>query len=145
MYLDQDSNRIGGPPDLRGLPAKELVGEIRSVVVTSIVDHRAIQASVLTIRLAFLPEAGKKPDSVTPQPADKIYRRIDVERQVLEASGAWSEWQPVDLRSNVRVLNNLREEDTEHTPRQFETSTYSGSRAGMPNANAASAVETRWA
>ncbi len=88
--------------------------------MTGIVDHRAIRASFLTIRLAFSPEVGKKKsDSVTPRPPEEVYRRLDVERQVLDSSGAWSDWQPVDFEQNFRVLDNLPEVDFEQTPEQI--------------------------
>ncbi len=116
--VDPNGDRIGARPDsLDLLPAKEVVREVHWAAVTGIVDHRAIRASFLTIQLAFSPEVGKKKtNSVTPRPPEEIYRRVDVERQVLEASGTWSDWQPVDFESNLRVLDNVPEVEVEQTP-----------------------------
>ncbi|MGO9467776.1 MAG: RNA polymerase sigma factor [Isosphaeraceae bacterium] len=119
--IDPKGDRIGARPDpLDSLPAKEVARDIHWAVVTGIVDHRAIRASFSTIQLAFSPEAGKKKsDPATPRPPEEIYRRVDVERQVLEASGAWSDWQPVDFEPNLRVLDNVPEVEGEQTQPQF--------------------------
>jgi len=121
LEADPNGDQIAARPDPPGLlPAKEVLREVRWAVVSGIVDHRAIRASFLTIQLAFSPEAGtKKTDSAAPRPPTEIYRRVDVERQVLEASGIWSDWQPVEFESNLRVLDNVPEVEQERTLARF--------------------------
>ena len=44
------------------------------------------------------------------------YKQLDVERQVHQADGSWSEWQAVDIDKNHEITYNLPEEEEELTP-----------------------------
>jgi RNA polymerase sigma factor (sigma-70 family) len=104
------------------LPDKEVLRELHWAVVTGVVDHRAIRASFLTLRLAFRPKDDERKVEADRDPEAKdIYRRVDLERQVKDAAGAWSDWQPVDVESNLGVLDNLPEVDGERSLPEFRT------------------------
>ena len=61
--------------------------------------------------LANYREALKNPAVAHPN-----YTRLDLQRQTLEHDGTWSDWEDVDAEENLKILDNLPEEDEELTP-----------------------------
>ena len=51
-----------------------------------------------------------------PAVANPHYARLDLERQVRQKDGSWSAWEKVDSDENLKILDNLPEEDEELTP-----------------------------
>ena len=51
-----------------------------------------------------------------PAAANPHYARLDLERQVRQKDGTWSKWESVDSDENLKILDNLPEEDEELTP-----------------------------
>ena len=47
------------------------------------------------------------------------YTRVDLERQVRGADGAWSNWSPVDAGPTLEILENVPEEDEELLPEEY--------------------------
>lgn len=103
--LDAAGDRI---PE-RGDPGRRFREEkldIRWAVITGVVDHRAIHHHF---------SAGH--DLAVP-PAETIYRRVDLARQSQER-GSWSDWSPIDIQKNYRILDNLPEQVLERTDDEF--------------------------
>jgi RNA polymerase sigma factor (sigma-70 family) len=109
--LEGDGERVPDRRDRSGGRWKEATREVRWVVVTGVVDHRAIQARY----------SGRS--QFPPARADAIYRRVELERQSQEATGAWSDWQRVAHEPTLRILDNLPEEDIEVTPEEVRLPT----------------------
>jgi RNA polymerase sigma factor (sigma-70 family) len=91
------------PPGDPG-PAREVIADLSWVVVTGVVDHRAIKRNLAARR------------KVGRHAAEIVYRRVDLERQERSQAGGWSEWQTVDPEPTMRILDNLPEVDAEKTP-----------------------------
>ena len=72
-------------------------------MITGTLDHKKMRENYL--------DALKNPAV-----ADPYYKELDVERQVRQADGSWSEWTAVDRAENLKILDNLPEEDEELTP-----------------------------
>src|SRR3954447_9149089 len=60
--------------------------------------------------LANYREALKNPAVAHPH-----YARLDLQRQTLDKDGNWSKWEDVDAEENLKILDNLPEEDEELT------------------------------
>jgi hypothetical protein len=99
--LDAVGKRI---PEVPGDPKATL--DIRWAVVTGVVDHGAIQ------------ESFSDGDNLAVPSAERIYRRVDLERQSLER-GSWSGWHAVDTDLNYRILDNLPDKVLERTDDEF--------------------------
>ncbi len=84
-------------------PWKEEVKGKRWVTITGVVDNEQMNKNWLL--------ALKNPAIAFP-----IYRRVDVERQVRQSDGAWTDWAMVDSNKNYAVLDNLPEADVEFVP-----------------------------
>ena len=82
---------------------KEVTKGLRWVAITGILDHGKM--------LANYREALKNPAVANPH-----YARLDLERQTRQKDGSWSEWEKVDSEENLKILDNLPEEDEELTP-----------------------------
>jgi RNA polymerase sigma factor (sigma-70 family) len=109
--LDGRTNRIVEHPKGRRRPTeeiayKEVALDLRWVVVTGLLDHRALRQSLADS------------DKVAFEVAHPDYRRIDVQRQESQPGGGWSDWTPVDRDPTCLILDNLPEESAERTPQQ---------------------------
>ena len=51
-----------------------------------------------------------------PAVANPHYARLELERQSRQRDGSWSKWAKVDSEENLKILDNLPEEDEELTP-----------------------------
>ena len=51
-----------------------------------------------------------------PEVAYPHFKQLDVERQIKQSDGSWSDWEAIDQSRNLQVLDNLPEEDEEWTP-----------------------------
>jgi RNA polymerase sigma factor (sigma-70 family) len=107
--LDDRGERILERPNDPNSPQVEVVREMRWAVVTGIVHHELIRDSFATIEEGFS-QTGEKVAPIAPQ---KIYRRVDLERQSLRKDGVWSDWQSVKAELNLSILDNMPEEDFE--------------------------------
>jgi hypothetical protein len=78
--------------------------DLRWAVVTGVIDHQAVQ------------ESFSRPDDLAIPLADRIYRRVDLQRQILQR-GVWSKWRAVDQEQIYRILDNLPVRGAERIPR----------------------------
>jgi hypothetical protein len=81
---------------------KEVTKALHWVAITGVLDHAKLVANYR--------EALKSPG------ASPHYARLDLERQTRQKDGSWSPWEKVDAEENLKVLDNLPEEDEELTP-----------------------------
>jgi hypothetical protein len=82
---------------------KEVTKGLRWVAITGFLDHGKM--------LSNYRAALKNPAVANPH-----YARLDLERQSRQKDGSWSPWEKVDAEENLKVLDNLPEEDEELTP-----------------------------
>jgi hypothetical protein len=75
----------------------------RWVVITATLDNAKLKKNYL---MALKNEAIAYPD----------FKRVEVERQVLQTDGSWSEWTATEKEKNWEVLDNLPEVDVEFVP-----------------------------
>ena len=85
------------------IPEKEVTKGYRWVAITGVLDHAKMVANY---RLAL-----KNPAVAHPN-----YKRLDLQRQTLQPDGSWTKWEIVASDENLKVLDNLPEEDEELTP-----------------------------
>jgi hypothetical protein len=81
-------------------PDKEMLKGFRWVAVTGVLDHAQMRANYR--------DALKNPAVAHPH-----YRRLDLQRQILQPDGTWSRWQTVDAKKNLDILENICEEVTD--------------------------------
>src|SRR5947209_12599140 len=84
-------------------PMKEITKGVRWVAITGVLDYKTLRENYLT--------ALKRPEIAYPH-----FKQLEVERQAKQSDGSWSDWTPIDLEQNRRILDNLPEEDEEWTP-----------------------------
>ena len=82
---------------------KEMTKGIRWVAITGVLDYKTLRD---TTSLAL-----KRPEVAYPH-----FKQLDVERQVKQSDGSWSDWEAIDQSRNLQILDNLPEEDEEWTP-----------------------------
>jgi hypothetical protein len=82
---------------------KEVTKGYRWVAITGVLDHAKLVANYR--------QALKNPAVAHPN-----YKRLDLQRQALQADGNWTKWENVSSDENLKVLDNLPEEDEELTP-----------------------------
>ena len=92
------------------VPMKEKTQGIRWVAITGVLDYKALRSSYLL--------ALKRPEVAYPH-----FKQLDVERQVKQSDGSWSDWEAIDQSRNLQILDNLPEEDEEWTPETVRIST----------------------
>jgi hypothetical protein len=98
-----EEERLAKLAEMQGVPYKEEVKGLRWVVLTGVLDHAKL---VENYRLALK----------NPAVAHPFYKRLNLQRQVQQPDGTWSDWQDVSNESNLKVLDNLTEADEELTP-----------------------------
>src|SRR5208283_3344052 len=81
---------------------KEVTKGLRWVAITGVLDHGKLVANY---RAAL-----KNPAVANPH-----YARLDLERQSRQKDGSWSKWEMVNAEENLKLLDNLPEEDDELT------------------------------
>jgi hypothetical protein len=96
---DQKADEAAAPE----LPSKEITKGYRWVALTGTLDHSKM--------LANYRQALKNPAVAHPN-----YKRLDLQRQTLRPDGTWSGWELVNSDENLKVLDNLPEEDDELAP-----------------------------
>ena len=82
---------------------KEVTKGLRWIAITGVLDHGKLVANY---RVAL-----KNPAVANPH-----YARLELERQSRQKNGSWSKWEKVDSEENLKILDNLPEEDEELTP-----------------------------
>ena len=82
---------------------KEVTKGLRWIAITGVLDHGKLVANY---RVAL-----KNPAIANPH-----YARLELERQSRQKNGSWSKWEKVDSEENLKILDNLPEEDEELTP-----------------------------
>ena len=82
---------------------KEVTKGLRWIAITGVLDHGKMIANY---RRALKNSAAANPH----------YARLDLERQTRQKDGSWSKWDKVDSDENLKILDNLPEEDEEMTP-----------------------------
>jgi hypothetical protein len=97
--LDGDERRVG-----EGVRFKEVYEDHRWVVVTGVLNHRAIREGI------------SKTLGLDISMAHPNYRRVDVQRQERVPGGAWSDWTEVDRDRNCHILEDCPEVAEERTP-----------------------------
>jgi len=95
----KDSQAAGNPQQ----QFKEVTKGLRWVAITGVLDHGKLVANY---RAAL-----KNPAVANPH-----YARLDLERQSRQKDGSWSKWEMVNAEENLKILDNLPEEDEELTP-----------------------------
>jgi hypothetical protein len=105
--LDQKGERIADPR--KGVVGRfrEVEREFRWAVVAGVVDERRTWASLNWDRPI---------DRIL---AENIYRGVDLERQVRQKDGAWSDWHPVDRKATLSILDHLPSVERERVSREF--------------------------
>lgn len=88
---------------LEGGPFKETLSGLRWVVLTGVLDHAKL---VENYRAALK----------NPAVAHPFYKRLNLQRQVLQPDETWSDWADVATEKNLNVLDNITEGDDEMTP-----------------------------
>ena len=84
-------------------PYKEITKGYRWVAITGTLDHGQM--------LAYYREALKNPAVAHPH-----YARLDLQRKGLQPDGTWTEWQDVDAKKNLEILDNIPEKEDELAP-----------------------------
>ncbi len=95
--LDENGKRIPEKADDPTSPSKERATPLPWAVVLGVVDHRAIEKTLLD---------GKP---MWHAAAEHFYRRVELERQERSANDGWSRWAAVDPEPSTRILDNLPE------------------------------------
>jgi len=90
-------------------PMKETTKGVRWVAITGVLDYQKLRDNYLA--------ALKRPEIAYPH-----FKQLDIERQVRQSDGSWSEWEPIDVERNRQILDNLPEEDEEWTPENVRIS-----------------------
>jgi hypothetical protein len=93
-------NQAPGSPEQH---FKEVTKGLRWIAITGVLDHGKLVANY---RVAL-----KNPAVANPH-----YARLELERQSRQKDGSWSKWEKVDSEENLKILDNLPEEDEELTP-----------------------------
>lgn len=99
--LDEKGERIRSRAGDRNAPFREMQREIRWAVVTGLIDHDQVQKSLIM----------EPPQP--PPPAERLYCRVELERQTLRQDGTWSGWVPADAEATLRILDNVPELEEE--------------------------------
>ncbi len=100
---DEEAEKDGKAPASPQQQFKEVTKGLRWVAITGVLDHGKLVANY---RLAL-----KNPAVANPH-----YARLDLERQSRQKDGSWSKWEMVNAEENLKILDNLPEEDEELTP-----------------------------
>ena len=82
---------------------KEVTKGYRWVAITGTLDHAQMLANYRT--------ALKNPAVAHPH-----YARLDLQRKTLQSDGTWSDWQKVNAKKNLAILDNVPELDDELAP-----------------------------
>ena len=98
-----NEKKDAAPPARELQQYKEVTKALHWVVITGVLDHAKLVANYR--------EALKNLAVANPH-----YARLELERQVRQKDLSWSDWEKVDAEENLKILDNLPEEDEELTP-----------------------------
>jgi hypothetical protein len=105
--LDRDGDRIPLRRDGKVVRFQEAERELHWAVITGVVDHQQVQRSLIQ-------------DKEKPAPrSDRPYCRVELERQTRRQEGSWPDWENVDARAKLKILDNLAATDAERVPQRF--------------------------
>ena len=93
-------NQAPGSPEQH---FKEVTKGLRWIAITGVLDHGKLVANY---RVAL-----KNPAVANPH-----YARLELKRQSRQKDGSWAKWEKADSEENLKILDNLPEEDEELTP-----------------------------
>ena len=105
--LDRDANRIPLRRDGKVVRFQDVERELRWAVITGVIDHHRVQKSLIQEKENPVP------------PAERLYCRVDLQRQARREDGSWLDWENVDSRPNLKILDNLAATDAERVPKPF--------------------------
>ena len=101
--LDKKQERIPDPKNHARFQEAEC--ELRWAVVTGVIDHHKVLAS-----LEMQPDAAS---------LVMTYDRVELERSILQEDGSWSVWQRVNHDLKSALLDNLPANDDERVSQEF--------------------------
>jgi hypothetical protein len=93
--LDNNGERVPEGPEVERGRFRETQREVHWAVVTGVIDHHKVQKSLIVAHRQPLP------------PAERLYCRVELERQTLEKDGSWSHWRSLDIEAILRILDNV--------------------------------------
>ena len=105
--LDRDENRIPLRRDGKVIRFQEVERELHWAVITGVIDHQQVQKSLIE---------DKEQPLLRPYGP---YCRLELERQARREDGSWPDWQNVDIRANLKILDNMPTRDAERVPEPF--------------------------
>ncbi len=105
--LDRNGERIAARRDGKVIRFQEVERELHWAVITGAIDHQKVQKSLIEHKENPLPRS------------DRPYCRVDLKRQVRQEDGSWPDWENVDVRANLKILDNLAEMDPERVPKRL--------------------------
>ncbi len=101
LYAIGENGRIPAPAgDSKG-PYVIEEREIRWAAIVGTFDHRELRQALTTPGHSPLP------------PAERLYARVELERQTRREDGAWSNWEEVDAMANLQILDRVRAVEAE--------------------------------
>jgi hypothetical protein len=103
--LDKNQQRI--PNTGNEARFQEAERELHWAVVTGVIDHRKVLASL---------GMGARPDRPS---LVETYCRVELERSTLQKDGTWSRWRRVDHDAKSALLDNLPANDEERVSHEF--------------------------
>jgi hypothetical protein len=105
--LDDKGERIRARPEVKDGPFRQVERETRWAVVTGVIDHHKVQKALIMAHRQPLPVA------------ERLYCRVELERQALRKDGDWSDWGMVDMEANLSILDNVPAIEEERVASQF--------------------------
>src|SRR5262249_3952639 len=88
-------------------PFRQVKQETGWAVVTGMIDHHKVQKALIMVHRKPLPVA------------ERLYRRVELERQALRKDGARSDWGMVDMEANLSILDNVPAIEEERVASEF--------------------------
>jgi RNA polymerase sigma factor (sigma-70 family) len=107
VYAIDAGRRIPAPAgDPKG-PFQTEEREIRWTAIVGTFDHHELRKALTT------------PDQPPLPSAEQLYMRVDLERQTRRGDGDWSDWEDVDMRANLDILDRVRAVEAERVALSF--------------------------
>jgi RNA polymerase sigma factor (sigma-70 family) len=105
--LDQKEERIPLRREGKVVQFQEVEREIHWAVVTGVIDNRRVEKSLSL-------------DDVRPAtPGGQLYCRVELKRQARREDGSWLDWEMVDSRANLKILDHLPSTEAERVSEPF--------------------------
>ena len=105
--IDEQGNRVPVLAENPMGPLRTVEREIRWAVVTGVVDHHKVQKALVM------------PDRRPLPPAERLYTRVELQRQTLLEDGVPSDWVMVDALANLNILDRLIATEDERVGERF--------------------------